>query len=54
MGRKKVPVEDKRKNLTININRELFEGFKKLKIKKKSRFFDAILNEYFNNKKENI
>lgn len=48
MGRNKVNLEKKKKVLTINIELELYKRLEKLSIKNKSKFFDWLLKEHFN------
>jgi hypothetical protein len=49
MGRNKI--EDKKKNFSINIEISLYKKFEKLNIKNKSKFFEWLLEEHFNNLK---
>lgn len=49
MGRNKVNSEKKKKILTINIELESYERLENLIIKNKSKFFDWLLKEHFNN-----
>jgi hypothetical protein len=48
MGRKKLTQEEKRQILTIHLPNELFVKFEKLNVKNKSKFFNWLLEEYFN------
>jgi len=48
MGRKKILKEQKRKNLFLSIEKDLFEKFEELNIKNKSKFFNWLLEEHFN------
>ena len=48
MGRKKLSENEKKKELTINIDLQLYERFEKLEIKNKSKFFNWLLEEHFN------
>ena len=49
MGRNKIL--NKKKNFSINIEVDLYEKFEKLDIKNKSKFFEWLLKEHFNNLK---
>lgn len=49
MGRKKLSAEEKRKELTIHLPKELYEKFEELGIKNKSKFFNWLFENYFNN-----
>jgi len=53
MGRKKVNPENKKRILTINIKLDSYERFEKLEIKNKSKFFNWLLEEYFNELSDN-
>ena len=48
MGRIKIKPEKKRRVLTVNIENESYERFEKLEIKNKSKFFNWLLEKYFN------
>lgn len=48
MGRKKLNKEEKRQILSIHLPLELFERFEELNVKNKSKFFNWLLEEYFN------
>lgn len=48
MGRNKLLKQDKKKNLFLSIEPELFEKFERLNVINKSRFFSWLLEEYFN------
>ena len=48
MGRIKIDKEKKKKELTISIPKEIYKEFEKLEIKNKSKFFNWLLEEYFN------
>jgi hypothetical protein len=55
MARTKIPQENKKKNLFLAIDSNLFEKLDKLDIKNKSKFVSWLLEKHFNNlnKKEN-
>jgi len=48
MGRKKIKPENKKKILTINIESDSYERFERLGIKNKSKFFNWLLEQHFN------
>jgi len=48
MGRKKLLPEEKRQELTIHLPKELFDKFEELEVKNKSKFFNWLLEEHFN------
>lgn len=52
MGRKKVNPKNKKTVLTINIESESYKRFEELDIKNKSKFFNWLLEEYFNELKD--
>lgn len=45
MGR--IKIENKKRNLSLNIELELFEKFEQFDIKNKSKFFNWLLKGYF-------
>jgi len=46
MGRKKIESEKKKKNLTLNIEIELYKRLENLGVKNKSKFFNWLLKEH--------
>jgi uncharacterized protein (DUF4415 family) len=55
MGRSKIIAEKKKKILTLNIDIDLYERFKKLGINNQSKFFNWLLEQHlglFNKKGE--
>ena len=52
MGRKKIDTDKKKKSLTINLPNELFSELEEREIKNKSKLFQWLLEEHFNNIKK--
>lgn len=48
MGRIKIPQENKKKNIALYIDAELYKKFLQLDIKNKSKFFNWLLKEHLN------
>jgi hypothetical protein len=48
MGRRAIELGKKRKTLTLNIQSDLYEKFEELDIKNRSKFFNWLLEEHFN------
>lgn len=48
MGRKKLLPEEKKQDLTIYLPKELSDKLEQLDIKNKSKFFNWLLEEHFN------
>lgn len=53
MGRIKFQEEKKKKIITLNIEINLYEKYKSFNIKNNSKFFNFILEEYFNMSEKN-
>jgi len=47
MGRKKINLENKKRNLLLSIDSILYKKFEKLEIANKSKFFNWLLEDYF-------